>query len=108
MDSTTLSRRRWLTGLLGGLVLAPGAARIQGQDALPHLDEKDKMAVAFAYVADAKRVDKARFPTYKAGQTCANCSQIGGKDGAAWRPCKIFPGKHVAAAGWCKVWVKKA
>ena len=75
---------------------------------LPHLDEKDKLAVSLGYVADAKKVDVAKHPTYKPTQTCANCFQIAGKDGDAWRPCKMFPGKAVAAAGWCKVWVKKA
>ena len=29
-------------------------------------------------------------------------------DGAEWRPCSLFPGKSVAADGWCSAWVKKA
>jgi hypothetical protein len=33
--------------------------------------------------------------------------QYTGKAGAASGPCNIFPGKDVAAAGWCKVWVLK-
>ena len=28
--------------------------------------------------------------------------------GDAWAPCAIFPGKQVAAKGWCAAWVKKA
>ena len=32
---------------------------------------------------------------------------IQGNDGDAWRPCQIFPGKAVAAAGWCSVWAPK-
>ncbi|WP_423185480.1 high-potential iron-sulfur protein [Alishewanella sp. d11] len=43
----------------------------------------------------------------KEGQNCANCNLIQGEDGQAWRPCAIFPGKVVAAEGWCAAWVKK-
>lgn len=42
-----------------------------------------------------------------AGQTCANCLLYQG-GAAASGPCPIFPGKDVAAAGWCKSWVAKA
>jgi len=104
----TISRRSWLAACLGAVALARAAVRGQAQTELPRLDEKDKMAVAFAYFADAKKVDKSRFRAYRPGQICANCALVTGKDGAPWRPCKIFPGKSVAAAGWCKVWVKKA
>ncbi|MDH5620575.1 MAG: high-potential iron-sulfur protein [Gammaproteobacteria bacterium] len=31
-----------------------------------------------------------------------------GNDGDEWRPCQIFPGKVVNAAGWCSVWAAKA
>jgi hypothetical protein len=95
-----------------GLAAAGAAGRVRAQGAkpaeLPRLDEKDKVAVSLGYVADAKRVNVAKNPTYKPTQTCANCFQVTGKDGDAWRGCKMFPGKSVAAAGWCKVWVKKA
>lgn len=113
MNRIDATRRQLLAALLGGAAALTGAARPtaqapKGAAELPRLDEKDKMAIAFAYVADAKKVDKAKFPTYKPVQTCANCSQLTGKEGATWRPCKIFPGKSVHAAGWCKVWIKKA
>jgi len=32
---------------------------------------------------------------------------IQGEDGAEWRPCAIFPGKVVAAKGYCSAWLKK-
>lgn len=109
MDQIDATRRRLLATMLGGLAALRGVAHAQAaQGELPRLDEKDKMAVAFAYVADAKKVDKVKNPTYKPAQVCTTCSQLTGKDGAAWRPCKIFPGKAVSAVGWCKVWVKKA
>ena len=41
------------------------------------------------------------------GAKCANCMYIQGKDGEQHRPCAIFPGKLVAAGGWCSAWVKR-
>lgn len=112
MDHVDPNRRRLLATLLGSVMawrsLAHAQAPRPAAAELPHLDEKDKLAVAFAYYADAKKVDPKKYPTYKPAQTCANCSQLTGKEGATWRPCKIFVGKSVNAAGWCKVWIKKA
>jgi hypothetical protein len=42
----------------------------------------------------------------KDGQSCANCNLYQGGS-AASGPCPIFPGKDVAAAGWCSSWVAK-
>jgi hypothetical protein len=106
-----IHRRRFLSVLAAVAAVIAGGRRATAQKApaaLPRLDEKDKLAISLGYVADAKKVDVAKHPNYKPIQTCANCFQITGKDGEAWRPCKMFPGKVVAAAGWCKVWVKKA
>jgi hypothetical protein len=72
------------------------------------LDEKDPQALTLGYVADAKRVDAKKNPTYQPGQICANCVLLDGKDGEALRPCKVFPGKEVAASGWCRSWVKRS
>lgn len=95
-----------IVGLAGiPVVAAVGRAAAQGTPA--RLDEKDPAAVALGYLHDATKVDPSRNPTWKAGQTCANCLQIQGADGEAWRGCNLFPGKQVAAAGWCRVWVQK-
>ena len=45
---------------------------------------------------------------FKVGTFDIDRSLIQGNDGDAWRPCQIFPGKAVAAAGWCSVWAPKA
>jgi len=71
------------------------------------LSETDPAAVALGYVHDATKVVAAKNPTFKPGQLCSNCLQITGKAGEAWRPCNLFPGKLVAADGWCRVWIKK-
>jgi len=77
---------------------------------LPRLEESDPSAKALGYVDDISRVDRksplaARFAP---GQECDKCSQMQGKVGDAYRPCAIFPGKLVAAKGWCSVWAKIA
>ncbi len=76
--------------------------------ALPHVAATDPLAVALSYHESAKKVEAAKFPMYKPEQKCANCLQVKGTDGEAWRPCNLFPGKLVNAEGWCKVYVKKA
>lgn len=72
------------------------------------LDEKDATAQSLGYKHDATKVDKAKFPKYAAGQTCANCQFFQGKPGDAWGPCPIFAGKNVNAKGWCSAYIKKA
>ncbi len=73
----------------------------------PHLSEDDPMAQSLKYTHDASTVDPATRKNPAADQNCANCALIQGKDGDAWRPCQIFPGKLVNAAGWCDVWAPK-
>jgi hypothetical protein len=68
------------------------------------LSEKDPAALALAYVANAAQLDIKKFPDFVKGSTCENCLQLQGKAGDSYRPCSLFPGKLVAAAGWCKSW----
>ena len=75
--------------------------------AQPMLEESNAQAVALGYKADATKVDTAKFAKYKAGQHCGNCQLYTAK-GADSGACSVFPGKLVAAAGWCNLWVKKA
>ena len=69
--------------------------------------ETDPQAMGLGYKADATTVDKAKFAKYVAGQHCANCQLYMTKSAEAGA-CGIFPGKLVAANGWCNAWVKKA
>jgi len=82
----------------------PWAVRSQAEE----LIATDPQAITLGYVADAAKVDVKKNPTYKPGQRCANCLLLTGKEGDAFRPCNVFPGKLVAATGWCRSWVKKA
>ncbi|GAA0741351.1 high-potential iron-sulfur protein [Ideonella azotifigens] len=72
------------------------------------VDPKDAQATALGYVVDATKADKAKFPKYAAGQTCANCQFYQGKAGDASGACPLFAGKNVAAKGWCSAYAKKA
>jgi len=101
------SRRSFiaLAGVTGAVVLAgvrPAPTLAQGGSAqLPHLAESDPTAKALGYVEDASKVDKTKFPAYKAGAHCATCNFFQGKAADAYGPCQIFPGKSVAGKGWC-------
>ena len=66
--------------------------------AAEELDPSDPTAAALKY-AKVSSVE---------GAYCENCMFVQGEDGQALRPCAIFPGKQVAAKGWCSAWAKKA
>lgn len=78
------------SALLTGAGLIP--ARLLAQDS--RLAENDSQAIALEYTPVSETE----------GQTCANCIHAMGDLDSAWIGCRLFPGKLVAAAGWCKVW----
>jgi hypothetical protein len=104
-----ISRRTLVNYALAAAAFLP-ALHIGNQAAaaaLPSLDPNDPAAKSLGYVSDSAKVDAAANPTHKPEQTCANCAQFQGKSGDRQGGCNIFPGKSVAAGGWCKVWAKK-
>lgn len=106
---TNIARRKFLqlsAVAAAGYLVQPGREAHAGD--LPQLTEDDPMAKAMKYTHDASTVDAASRNNPAAEQNCANCALIQGADGDAWRPCQIFPGKVVNAAGWCSVWAPKA
>ena len=104
--TNTPSRRHFIKLAAAGLAGVPLAAALLSRvaSAAEMVSETDPTAVALGYVADAsksaKRTDTAA--------TCVNCRFYTGAAGAADGPCALFPGKSVAAAGWCASWVVKA
>jgi hypothetical protein len=88
-----------------GCLVRPGN-EAHAQD-MPRIEESDPIAQSLKYVDDATTVDPAMRANPAAEQDCANCALIQGTDGDEWRPCQIFPGKLVNAAGWCSVWAPK-
>jgi hypothetical protein len=87
-----------------------GAALLAGPEAFaaPMVDEKDPTAASLGYVADATKANKAKYPTYAAGQACGTCQLYQGKAGDASGPCPLYAGKEVSAKGWCSAYAKKA
>jgi hypothetical protein len=77
--------------------------------ALPHatfgeelkVSESDATAQSLGYRQDATKVDKTRFPNYRTGQDCSNCSLYQGNAGDPWGGCVLLGNKQVAAHGWC-------
>ncbi|MBM2854342.1 MAG: High potential iron-sulfur protein [Steroidobacteraceae bacterium] len=109
MIDEKFSRRQLLQGALVGLAAVPAATLIaRSASAEELLSESDAAAMSFGYVGDANKVIAKANPTYKPGQTCANCFQFKSKAGAADGTCAIFAGKLVKAKGWCKVWVPQS
>ena len=97
------SRRRFIS-----LVPVLGAATLARAQAAPLVDPKDPQAQALGYTVDATKVDKAKYPKYAAGQSCASCALYQGKAGDKSGPCPLYAGKSVEAKAWCSAWVKKA
>ena len=97
----TMTRRQALR-LAGGATAIIPLTVLTGRRALaadlPQVDPEDATAKALEYVHASTNPE----------QNCANCQLYTGEAGAEWGPCPIFPGKGVAAKGWCKSWIKKA
>jgi len=87
-------RRAILKGLAGIPLLAIAGYQTTAHAAM--LSADDPTAKALSYT------DKST----TAGKSCSNCMLYQGGT-AASGPCPIFPGKDVAAAGWCKSWAAK-
>jgi hypothetical protein len=97
----TTTRREFIVAGLGSAVGLCATLATRDARAADKLSESDPAAKAVGYVAVAANVDKARFPDYKAGQTCNNCSLFQGNPTDAWGGCTLFGTKQVAGAGWC-------
>jgi|AntAceMinimDraft_5_1070358.scaffolds.fasta_scaffold31614_2 hypothetical protein len=72
------------------------------------LSPTDPTAMALGYYEDAAEVDLSKWPKKAAPggdqQLCSNCALYASVD-ATHGNCSIFPGKQVAAAGWCNAWI---
>jgi hypothetical protein len=101
------ARRHFLSTVAVSAALIPlsglGFARMANAADLPHLSPTDPTAVALSYVEDAATTKNTAF---QAGSACDNCALYQGDRKAAWGPCAVFPGKDVAAKGWCTSFVK--
>ena len=100
MMTKNITRRALIVRSLILGAIAPVAETLGSSAALaesPSLDPNDPTAKALGYITQSTKSD----------EKCSNCSQFQGNAGSAQGTCTIFPGKNVAAAGWCMSWVKK-
>ncbi|SEN14684.1 High potential iron-sulfur protein [Luteibacter sp. UNCMF331Sha3.1] len=97
-DPSIEGRRRFLKAAAGGAaaVAVLGTTSVALAQDLPHLSPTDPTATALKYT-EAETGGPGRKP----GDKCSNCNFYQGKADAAWGPCQLFPGKAVAAKGWC-------
>ena len=99
-DQNNEGRRRFLKAAAGTVAAAAvlgGMPRLAGAQDLPHVSPSDPTASALKYVEDGSKAVGKKDPK----DACLNCNFYSGKAGAAWGPCQLFPGKAVAAKGWC-------
>lgn len=111
MTEKLQSRRNFLRGVLLGAATLPliRSTDLFAADALPHLETTDPTAKALGYTEDASKIDPAKEAAFKKGSTCANCNlYVTAQEKNGYAPCSAFPGKSVAAKGWCRAWVAKA
>jgi len=102
-------RRRTLLGAGISAVAVSFIPRISAAEDM--LDPADPAASALGYAEDATAVDTVKYPQ-RAGdagknQFCDTCALYTGADGEQSGPCNIFPGKTVAAKGWCVAFAAK-
>ena len=106
-EESNESRRRFLkiaAGTAAAAVVVGTLPRLARAADLPHVSESDPTAKALGYVEDA---NATKDPKHKAGDTCANCQFYSG-GATGYGPCQLFPGKSVAAKGWCVSHAAKA
>jgi hypothetical protein len=105
-SGTTIGRRGFLAMLVAvsGVLVGARSGRARA-DTLPPLGEADATASALGYKEDTTKVDATKFPQHKVEQVCSGCSFYQG--GTPRGPCQLFPGKSVAAKGWCSAYAKK-
>ena len=106
-EESNESRRRFLkiaAGTAAAAVVVGTLPRLARAADLPHVSESDPTAKALGYVEDASTTND---PKHKAGDNCANCQFYSGA-ATGYGPCQLFPGKSVAAKGWCVSHAAKA
>lgn len=106
------SRREFLQSSAVGMAAVPLIDLLGARSAWAagetRITEDDPVAAALGYKHDASTVDTAKWPkkALPGGENefCHNCLQYKETE-EGWGTCTIFPGKLVAAEGWCNVWV---
>ena len=102
------SRRRFVRSSVTVTLGAPLLSLLPHELAaaeMPRVNLDDPTATSLQYTHDASTVDPAK----RGGddRVCSTCQFYTAPASTEWGPCSLFPGKSVAAKGWCLSWVKK-
>lgn len=114
MTSSRVSRRAFVSyAAISASALALGLVTRRASaagESLPHLSDKDPMAKALHYTANAASVNKANNPSFKIGDRCAKCRFFQGKadEASGYAGCQLYPGYAVNAKGWCSSYNARA
>ncbi len=109
--NNSISRRRFIAGTL--IISILDISRPLLAQTLPKVAETDPTAAALGYKHNVADIDSMMFPgreTAADGDThfCNTCILYTEESaGSDWGACALFPGKSVAAEGWCNVWSAK-
>lgn len=101
----SINRRTFIIHSLLGTTALAATGLSAAQTA--KVSESDPQAIALGYKTDASKVDKAKYKTYAAGQSCSSCQLYQGPAKGSGK-CAIFQGKLVDSTGWCSAYAKKA
>lgn len=91
-------RRQFVKVAVGSFAAIPLIVYAQTEN--QKLAEDDPTAVSLGYKEKSTEVDAEKYPAHEATQLCGGCSLYSGAE-EPWGGCVIFPGKQVAAVGWC-------
>lgn len=97
-------RRRFLKMSAAGAAVTLLPLSWQAALAADRLDPNSAQAKAMSYVENAS---DSTHSAYQAGHNCSNCLMFTDPTQTEWGPCAVFPGKLVAAGGWCNAWVTR-
>lgn len=101
-----INRRDFVKATIGSLAAIP-IVQVFADGEMPMLKVDDAQAKALGYVEDSSTVDNATHPKHTPEQLCVNCALYTGDADSEAGGCGIFPGKLVAAKGWCVAYAAK-
>ncbi len=90
-------------GVLGALAAdkkGAGKKAIDPPAGQAEASPSDALVGAIGYIPDATKVDKKKYPQYKAGQACGKCA-LYTKLNDGWGKCQMIANGVVRTSGWC-------
>lgn len=104
--SNSMNRRNFVKATIGTIAAIP-VVQAFAEGEMPMLAVDDAQAKALGYIEDSSAVDSAKHPNHSPEQLCVNCALYTGDAESEAGGCGIFPGKLVAANGWCVAYAPK-